>query len=530
MCLPFLSFMPCTDEFMELCDDTEMGPDDTSCDERDSALEVIYVLGTSSIFFSMFIGGFMADRYGPRLTACMGILLSALGSILFAFSDSQSFNAFAIAYILLGFGPFVHASLFHIANLYGSRKQLITSLIVGAFILSGFIFVIFESINKYSDVSRKTLFLSYCGWYVVILVFCFRFMPDFYYQPDDQVSLEGFKLKVVRSQKVGSTAETLPAPSPSTCSPAHLSPESSSRKGLSSHAGKMDDDEEEKLSAMSGDEQMNNIKIVLADENTTTVTENGRSLTLGQGKDTTQTENKENESAASDTALCVLNINVEDNAATALQDSDDATTEKNGGKINFSQMSFMDQLKSEPNARAFVWWGFHILRFQFTIGIVAKLFENLGDDDLVYTSAVGIIIPVAAVFIPVTGYLSDKYGVYLSVLITDVLGVLFGALLLIPVIEVQVVTYSIVSVYRVFMFSSAFSFYNDTFGYKHFGKLTGLSQLFAACLAQTQFGLSAITVDLFDGNYFYVNAFLLLLSLPLCSFPFYAKSIKRVDK
>ena len=74
-------------------------------------------------------------RQHHMILCCAGTILSITGCILLAFAESKSFNVFAPALILIGFGgPGHHLSIFHLSNLVPKMKGLVIALAVSTFV------------------------------------------------------------------------------------------------------------------------------------------------------------------------------------------------------------------------------------------------------------------------------------------------------------------------------------------------------------------------------------------------------------
>lgn len=110
--------------------------------------------------------GIALDKYGPRVASVLSILFSFSGFMLFSFTDSlidqgivQSRETmFSLSVILIGFGgPGVQNAVIHLANLFPSRKGLVTAIITGCFQLSFVVFFIFDQLWFFGDVDYVSI-------------------------------------------------------------------------------------------------------------------------------------------------------------------------------------------------------------------------------------------------------------------------------------------------------------------------------------------------------------------------------------
>jgi LAT3 family solute carrier family 43 protein 2 len=164
------------------------------------------------------------------------------------------------------------------------------------------------------------------------------------------------------------------------------------------------------------------------------------------------------------------------------------------------------------------------------LGSAANQLQTLGDNDGMYVRAVGYIIPFGFLLVPISGYIMDKYGLAVSMHLINVLGLVFGVLILVPNLKLQMMTYVVVAIFRIVLFSSGFAFYVETFGFQHFGRLAGVAGLVTALFSTLQFWLAFMTYNVFNGDHAFANWVCLLLSLPLSSFAWYVQQLHRTGQ
>jgi len=74
------------------------------CEARILKLASIYTAGATTFQASMLLWGVVLDRYGSVAVRVASLVVSVLGNVLMAFGDSQTFDVFVAAGILLGAG------------------------------------------------------------------------------------------------------------------------------------------------------------------------------------------------------------------------------------------------------------------------------------------------------------------------------------------------------------------------------------------------------------------------------------------
>lgn len=137
-------------QFVELC----LGSD---CSAQKTALQAIFSSAFIALSIMSVVFGISLDHLGPRFTVVCGLLLSTVGNVLFAYSDSQHFNMFLAGYCLIaggGIAPFL--CHFNFANAF-SNPALYISVVNGLFNVAGFVYMTIPLF----EVSRKSFFLLY---------------------------------------------------------------------------------------------------------------------------------------------------------------------------------------------------------------------------------------------------------------------------------------------------------------------------------------------------------------------------------
>ncbi len=125
--------------------------------------------------------GTILDRYGPRISGIVGVVLLTLGSLFFAFASDLPFDGYIPGYLFLALGgPFVFISSFQLSNTFPQYSGLILALLTGAFDTSSAIFLFYRLLYQATDASLtpKKFFLAYLVVPAYILVVQLLLMPS----------------------------------------------------------------------------------------------------------------------------------------------------------------------------------------------------------------------------------------------------------------------------------------------------------------------------------------------------------------
>lgn len=146
----------------------------------------------TAAFFG-FIGplslGIILDHFGPRICSLTSIGLIALGCFLFGVSNVDNRPYFLPALCLIGFGgPGAQSAIIHLANLFPNWKATTTAVITGSFQLSFIIFLIFDQLWIWRNVSYSQLFLGYTAVCLVNALISFFLWPDTPYSFEEQLA------------------------------------------------------------------------------------------------------------------------------------------------------------------------------------------------------------------------------------------------------------------------------------------------------------------------------------------------------
>ncbi|OEH77644.1 uncharacterized protein LOC34623509 [Cyclospora cayetanensis] len=135
------------------------------CLRQDSAVQTLFTIGVGVSFSCSLISGMLLDWGGPKLTACIGQLLSTLGWVLLAFANEER-QLYIPAIVCMAMGADAgYLPSMNIANLFPGYEQLVIVLVCAAmsasFSVSAFLDLIVRS--SPSTMNFRKICLLYAG-------------------------------------------------------------------------------------------------------------------------------------------------------------------------------------------------------------------------------------------------------------------------------------------------------------------------------------------------------------------------------
>ena len=156
-----------------------------TCYEQEIRLNFMFTTAAVATNVCALPVGTLLDKYGPRVSGIVGSVLLVIGSLLLAFAEQASFDAYIPGYLFLALGgPFVFISSFQLSNTFPKHSGLILALLTGAFDSSSAIFLFYRLIYSASDEIFKPqqFFLVYLIVPIFILVVQLTIMPPHSYK------------------------------------------------------------------------------------------------------------------------------------------------------------------------------------------------------------------------------------------------------------------------------------------------------------------------------------------------------------
>jgi MFS transporter, LAT3 family, solute carrier family 43, member 3 len=170
-----------------------------------------------------------------------------------------------------------------------------------------------------------------------------------------------------------------------------------------------------------------------------------------------------------------------------------------------------------------------VLRANVFIGTTNKLLENYGDQafGFLYTKIFSFVLPLGFLFVPGIDYVVEKKGLSVSLVVTNSLGVVYNAMLLVPSLTLQCLTFFVFTGFRAFLYAVMSAFTAKTFGLKNLGTLSGL--MFTMCSLVSLLEYPAVTLSntYFDGKLTVVNSICMLLCVLLFPYTEFYRAFER---
>ena len=150
------------------------------------------------------------------------------------------------------------------------------------------------------------------------------------------------------------------------------------------------------------------------------------------------------------------------------------------------------QLASLEFGLVVVFASVHMLRCNFYIESVNELLWTYGDVDGMYTRIFSFVLPAGIVFIPLIEVTVRRLGVVGGLHSTNALGFVFGTLLLVPSLSVQVVNFAVFACFRAFLYATLNSFIAFSFGVRTMGRCVGFTFTTASIVTLLQYPAAAV--------------------------------------
>lgn len=208
--------------------------------------------------------------------------------------------------------------------------------------------------------------------------------------------------------------------------------------------------------------------------------------------------------------------------------------------VLLSEAPLHHQVMSAPFINLLIWTTIAMFWMNFYIGTVASRLGHGGSVQIVaphrreeFIELFNLISPAGVIVLPLIGYIFDRVSFSLGLLVTTSFGALFAALLLVPSEGTLVGAWACYTLFRNCAFASLFSTLTHFLGFQNLGVLVGLALLVSGCVSMLQpLIIRLIDADL-EGQYRYVNYFMLGSMLLLFYFPAWAffreQRMKRTD-
>ncbi|GMF38358.1 unnamed protein product [Phytophthora fragariaefolia] len=195
-------------------------------------------------------------------------------------------------------------------------------------------------------------------------------------------------------------------------------------------------------------------------------------------------------------------------------------TKKDDAAFQLVDVALTTQMKSFEFAFIVVYAAVQVLRATIYIGTANKLLGNYGDreHDYVYTKVFSFVLPMGFLFVPSIDYLVETRGLSKALLFTNILGVVYNLVELVPILPLQCVAFFLFTAFRAFLYAIISAFTAKTFGLKNMGSLMGIIFSIGSVISLAEYPAVYISNVLFGGDLMVLNVASLLscvLMIPL---------------
>ena len=128
-----------------------------------------------------------------------------------------------------------------------------------------------------------------------------------------------------------------------------------------------------------------------------------------------------------------------------------------------------------------------MLRCNFYIETVNELLLTYGDTQAYYANIFSFVLPCGIVFIPIIDATVRQLGVVGTLNVTNILGIVFGTVLLVPSLNLQTINFAVFACFRAFLYATLNTFIAFSFGVRTMGRVIGCTFTTAAVVTLLQY-------------------------------------------
>ncbi|CAI5726540.1 unnamed protein product [Hyaloperonospora brassicae] len=153
------------------------------CNEQSDRLQYAFTMAVSSSMWSNLPLGLVLDKFGPRVTKAVSLVLLIAGALLVGNAhyrtDAAEPDLLLYGMMLVGFsGPGIQLSSIHVSNLFPETTAIVACFIVGGLQFSFFIFTLLDLAYMRLGLSMTAVFAIYAGVLFLALVGTLMTEPD----------------------------------------------------------------------------------------------------------------------------------------------------------------------------------------------------------------------------------------------------------------------------------------------------------------------------------------------------------------
>lgn len=156
-----------------------------------------------------------------------------------------------------------------------------------------------------------------------------------------------------------------------------------------------------------------------------------------------------------------------------------------------------------------------MLRCNFYIETVNELLQTYGDTNAIFAEIFSYVLPCGIIFIPMIDSTVRGMGVVGTLNVTNVIGIVFGVLLLIPSLIVQSIDFAVFACFRAFLYATLNTFIAFSFGVRTMGRVIGCTFTTAAVVTLLQYPAASFAENEQHTDFTTIN----LIMLGICIVP-----------
>lgn len=446
-----------------------------ACADQLSDFALVFSIGSSLQTFSSLIVGYGIDVYGPRHCLTLAGFMMSAGILLFASADLDSLYQYVAAICFTAVGAnIVYLSSFTVSFVVDSSFMATYNTVNSClFDTSSVMFFLFYMANLHLGYTFKQIFVAYFVLAVFVfigLIYCWWLV--------EPILIEK-KRKLQTEQEHHIIART---PTP-TSSPI-----------MNTYSGE---------NRNSGTPERKGYEAIV---NSSERAKKGRSLSAGDDAvavdEASELESGGAPSATSPRGTTKPGIMVAGEQVRRVED--------------MHSIPWYEQLRSPQFMAITFYAGLHLLRASSYMGNMENFLNSLGDEETghLYTSIFSVVVPLGFLVIPLVDHVMFSNTFTSSLNIVTQLGICFGVVTCINVLQVQVLGFFVFCVFRALLYSVIGTFVAHTFGPLNGGRTNGVLWLLASFLNLLLYPLSSFVLENCDGDWTLLNVLLLLCCIP----------------
>lgn len=443
---PLLLLLKEEQQYSELCD-----PDEASCVAQENKLNLMFAVASVAMNAGALPIGVFLDYMGPRVATAAAALVEVSGIVLLALADSQTFDVFVPAYLLIAFGGCVTMmSSFPASFLIMQYQTAILAAISCLFDGSSVVFLVLYTIHERFGATRQQLFLGLAcvaAAIYLLLIALWGINEHHLHEKSSKVSNGDIEAEYLLNDIVEPVVRT-------------VSP--SSEANMKTSAAPL---------------------VVHASHNGTDSYGSTNGLEKSSGLDMQHHAGKDL-----------------DNEAFSLVDV------SMGRQMRSFEFAYILIFAAVQVLRATIYIG--------TANKLLDNYGD-AEHGFIYTKIFSVVLPVGFVFVPAIDHLVETRGLAVSLLFTTVLGALYSLLTLVPNLPVQCLTAFIFTAFRAFLYAVMSAFTAKTFGLSNLGSLMGVIFSISSIVSLAEYPAVYLSNEYFEGDLTYLNALSLVLCIGL---------------